>query len=186
MKRLASVALLLLPWLVLVPVADAQPADGCSMSVEGQPVEEGEPVVVDEDDVVGYTVRAPRPIREYEVTASFGPASTLVAEDTGHSGSVVIGGAVPVDEYTWFGIGLYTFRVDIVMTDGSTCSLEHQVLIEGDIFATVMGLIGMGVAVGGIAGLIGAIIIGFMDVKEVRDAIKDYKEEKERHRKWQG
>lgn len=111
--------------------------------------------MVAENAVVPVAMSATRPIDRLEVEIEFAGFRWAVHDEptSGRSWS----SEVAVDDYATYGVGLYKV-IGSSSGQGLSCSGAALVEVEGSVFTTVAGLVGLGLAV---VGGLGVLLLAF-------------------------
>ena len=138
----------------------------CSAMVDGKDLAShgnsaAEAIVLPENGSVSYSFSSPAGVAAWSASLKYGPMSQMMDEGTSDAGLSEASGMANVSEFAWLGVGLYEIDGSALLVDGTTCTTHVYVLVEGNPLTTVMGLVGVGAALGGGAGLVGMVVTGF-------------------------
>lgn len=157
---LAALAMLTVAAIV-VPSAAAEISGPCEATINGQDVKSqgvgalDDAITVENDAVVPVTMSASSEISHLKIQIEFAGISWTVRdkESNGTSWS----SDVKVKNYAKYGVGLY--KVVGSSSGGVSCSGSALVKVKGNPLTTVAGIVGLIAALGGIAGVGGALAL---------------------------
>ena len=166
----AAAATLSLLWalvplvLVLVsPAAAFAETDGpCTGTFAGLDVtahdslNEDEAILLAPEDHVTFALTAPAAPTGAEFRLHYGPAWVPIDEQP--SGGSTVTASALVDDYDWVGAGLYRITAEATLPGGSTCSGAVLVDIGVDPLETVLGALGLTMAIAGSLGVAGTAL----------------------------
>lgn len=146
---------------VAIPSAFADIDGPCQATIAGENVKGrgtgalSDAIVVEKDATVPVSMSAGSEISYLKVQIEFAGISWTVHDEpsTGSSWAK----EVNVDDYAKYGVGLY--KVVGSSSGGVSCSGAALVKVKGNPLTTVAGIAGLVVALGGIAGVAGALIM---------------------------
>ncbi len=143
------------------PAAFAEIDGPCQASIAGENVKGrgtgamSDAIVVENDATVPVTMSAASEISHLQVQIEFAGISWTVHDDD--SSGTSWSKNVNVDDYAKYGVGLY--KVIGSSSGGANCSGSALVKVKGNPLTTVAGIAGLIVGLGGIAGVVGALMM---------------------------
>ncbi len=184
MNRLLVASLLLLGVSALfVPSGHADIVGDCDATLNGVPIagrsgrDMGDAFPVQKNGTVNLSISADRPVRAFQIELEYGFSRFTLHEESFPVGVAVQNrtGSFDVAEFAQYGSGAYRVVTSVQMSDGSTCTITALLDVDGNPLTTVAGIVALGGAALGLAGLIQAIVGGYQQVKEVKDSIEDFR-----------
>lgn len=127
----------------------------------------GDAIDVTEDEVVGVTFTSPAGFAAHEIYLEFASFRQPVSNQTDDGGSQFTD-SVNVDDYAFWGAGLYKVVGVATLTDGSQCTGAVLVNIDRNPLTTVAGVAAAGIAAVGVAGVAASAMEGMRESRRAR------------------
>jgi hypothetical protein len=157
---LAAVALVAIA-AVVAPSAAAEISGPCTATINGQNVKDqgvgalDKAITVENGAIVPVTMSAGSEISHLKIQIEFAGMRWTVRDKASHGKSW--SSDVKVKNYAKYGVGLY--KVIGSSSGGVSCSGSALVKVKGNPLTTIAGIVGLIAALGGIAGVGGALLL---------------------------
>lgn len=168
MRWLLMVALALPFFFVLTALPGAAETSGpCQATVAGIAVDDRDPgdpadaIHVDPDQPVAFAFTADGQIRSWDASVEYWRFQAPLSRGEAQLNESRAAGEIPVQDFAWMGVGLYRLSGQVELSDGSTCTGEVLIDIDGDPLGTVLGSGSLVVASAGAVGLVASGVSGF-------------------------
>ena len=132
--------------LCLVPGSSASVDGPCSATVDGKDIsslsasDPADAISVKPDDVLAYSFSASAPVTSHDASAIIGPYMLQLDEATETGDAMSTSGTFDVAQVSDLAVGLYAVSAHAELADGSTCTGEFLLRIEGSALSTKAGV----------------------------------------------
>lgn len=156
----------------LAPGGAAKTQGPCTATVAGQDLASAGTITVKPDDIVAYSFAAPSPVVATDAKARIGPYELALADSEDPGGGTSAAGTFDVSQVSGIAAGLYAVSAHATLADGTTCSADFLLRIEGGLLDTPAGMASAAAAVLAGGGVVTVSVMTASGAKSVLLSLK--------------